>query len=229
MGLRMVRGLAEDEGRRVAALRGQAIASVDELMARAQLTRRAVNLLADAGALAALAGHRHSARWVALGTEKSTALLAGHAGQEGRIALPVPSAGQDVVADYSALGFSLRAHPLQLLRGRLRRQGVLRATDLGRVPDGRRVRVAGIVTHRQRPEAASGVMFVSLEDETGISNLVVWPQVQEQQRRALLGSRLMLVEGQLQNAEGVIHIVAQRVRDCSAWLGELRAPSRDFH
>ena len=96
-------------------------------------------------------------------------------------------------------------------------------------PDGRRVTVAGLVTHRQRPEAASGVMFVSLEDETGISNLVVWPSVQEQQRRALLGSRLMLVEGELQNAEGVIHVVAQRVRDCSRWLGELRAPSRDFH
>jgi error-prone DNA polymerase len=242
MGLRMVRGLSEDEGRRVAALRPKSrdahdfsessvrpCFSVDELMARAQLSRRAINLLADAGALAALAGHRHAARWVALGTERSTALLAGHAGREAQIVLPMPSAGQDVVADYSALGFSLRAHPLQLLRDKLGQYRVLRAADLAQVPNGQRVRVAGIVTHRQRPEAASGVMFVSLEDETGISNLVVWPKVQEQQRRALLGSRLMLVEGELQNAEGVIHVVAQRVRDCSSWLGELRAPSRDFH
>jgi error-prone DNA polymerase len=229
MGLRMVRGLSEEEGRRVAALRAQPAQSVDELAARAQLSRRSINLLADAGALAALAGHRHAARWVALGAEKSTALLAGHAGHESQIVLPAPSTGQDVVADYSALGFSLRAHPLALLRRRLGRHGVLRATDLAAVADGRRVRVAGLVTHRQRPEAAAGVMFVSLEDETGISNLVIWPQVQDEQRRALLGSRLMLVEGKLQNAEGVIHVVAQRVHDCSGWLGELRVPSRDFH
>jgi error-prone DNA polymerase len=166
---------------------------------------------------------------VALGTERSTPLLAGHAGREGAIVLPAPSAGQDVVADYAAVGFSLRAHPLELLRGRLKRHGVLRASDLAQQPAGRRVTVAGLVTHRQRPEAASGVMFVSLEDETGISNLVIWPSVQEQQRRELLGSKLMLVEGELQNAEGVIHVVAQRVRDCSRWLGELRVASRDFH
>jgi error-prone DNA polymerase len=245
LGLRMIRGLPEADARRVAALRESRDAhdfrrlraksrvrpyfSVDELVARAQLSRRAVTLLADAGALAHLAGHRHAARWEALGTEKSTALLAGHAGREGPIRLPAPSTGQDVVADYAALGFSLRAHPLALLRDKLARHGVLRAADLARVPGGRRVAVAGLVTHRQRPEAAAGVMFVSLEDETGISNLVVWPKVQEQQRRELLGARLLLVEGALQNAEGVIHVVAETVRDCSRWLGELRAPSRDFH
>ena len=227
LGLRLVRGLPEEEAQRLVAARP--FASLDELVARARLSRRALNALADAGALAALAGDRHQARWAALGMEKSTPLLAGHAARETRIALPAPGVGQDVAADYGALGFSLRAHPLALLRHRLQRLGALRAAELAAVPDGRQVTVAGLVTHRQRPATASGVMFVSLEDETGISNLIVWPSVQEAQRRPLLGASLLVASGELQNAEGVVHVVARRLRDCSGWLGALRAPSRDFH
>ena len=230
LGLRMVRGLPEAEARRLLTARQtSAFISLEDLAARAGLSRRALNALADAGALTGLAGDRHRARWEALGTEKPTALLAGHAGREGTLALPLPSVGQEVTADYGALGFSLRAHPLALLRRRLQRLGALRAADLARVPNGRRVTVAGLVTHRQRPATASGVMFVSLEDETGISNLIVWPSVQDAQRQALLGSRLIVVSGELQSAEGVIHVVAERLRDCSGWLGALRTPARDFH
>lgn len=230
LGLRMVRGLPEAEARRLLAARQtSAFTSLEDLAARVGLSRRALNALADAGALTGLAGDRHHARWAALGTEKPTALLAGHAGREGALALPLPSVGQEVTADYGALGFSLRAHPLALLRRRLQRLGALRAADLARVPNGRRVTVAGLVTHRQRPATASGVMFVSLEDETGISNLIVWPSVQDAQRQALLGSRLIVVSGELQSAEGVIHVVAERLRDCSGWLGALRTPARDFH
>jgi error-prone DNA polymerase len=117
---------------------------------------------------------------------------------------------------------------LALLRTRLDRLRVRRAIDLAAVVDGSRVRVAGLVTHRQRPATASGVMFISIEDETGVSNLIVWPKIADQQRAAVLGSQLMVVEGQLQSEQGVIHVVAQMVRDYSAWLGQLDVSSRDF-
>ena len=97
------------------------------------------------------------------------------------------------------------------------------------VPNGRRVKVAGLVTHRQRPETASGVVFATLEDETGIANLIIWPRVLERQRDAALHASLMLVEGEVQSEQGVIHVVARDIRDASRWLGGLRAPSRDFH
>jgi error-prone DNA polymerase len=229
LGLRMVRGLAEEEGRRVAALRGAMPDSIDALAARAQLSRRAVNLLAGAGAFAALAGHRHAARWSGLGTEQLPGMLAGRAGRETRVELPAPSEPQDIAADYRALGLTLGRHPLALLRARLSRLGALRASDLPQLENGRQVKVAGIVTHRQRPETASGVLFISLEDETGVNNLVVWRTVQEQQRRAVLAARLMLVSGELQNVDGVIHVVAHRIHDCSRWLGALPVSSRDFH
>jgi len=103
--------------------------------------------------------------------------------------------------------------------------GVVPVTDLLKMPSGRRVRISGIVTHRQRPETASGVMFLSVEDETGISNLIVWPRIQQEQRLPVFAARMVVVEGTLQNESGVIHEVAERVRDYSHWLGA----SRDFH
>jgi len=229
LGLRMVRGLSEEEGRRLPALRHEPPCPVDELAARAQLSRRAINLLAGAGAFTSLAGHRHSARWAGLGAEKLPELLAGRAGREATVHLPAPTEAQDLVADYRALGLTLGRHPLALLRDKLARLGVVRASDLPKVANGSEVTVAGLVTHRQRPETASGVIFVSLEDETGISNLIVWRTTQEQQRRALLGSQLMVVTGELQHADEVTHVVAHRIRDYSRWLGRLDAPSRDFH
>ena len=140
-----------------------------------------------------------------------------------------PSEGQDIVADYASLGLTLKRHPLELLRKRLAARGILRACDLPRIRSGTRVRVAGIVSHRQRPETASGVVFISLEDESGIVNIIVWTDVQASQRQAVFGSHLMAVEGELQNEMSVIHVVAQKVRDYSPWLGELQTESRDFH
>src|SRR5262249_40146228 len=159
--------------RRIAALRNESPCSIDELAARAQLSRRAINLLAGAGAFASIAGHRHSARWQGLGAEKLPELLAGRAGREADVALPQPTEAQDLVADYRATGLTLGRHPLALLRNRLTGLGVVRAADLPKIGNGKKVTVAGLVTHRQRPETASGVIFVSLEDETGISNLIV--------------------------------------------------------
>jgi error-prone DNA polymerase len=126
------------------------------------------------------------------------------------------------------MGLTLGRHPLALLRGKLNRLKAYRATDLATLKSGLKIRVAGIVTHRQRPETASGVIFMSLEDETGTSNLIVWPSVQHSQREALLGARLMVVQGELQSELGVIHVIAQKIRDYSHWLGRVRVGSRDF-
>jgi error-prone DNA polymerase len=127
------------------------------------------------------------------------------------------------------MGLSLGRHPVALLRPRLAAAGVLRAADLEDVATGTPVRVAGMVMFRQRPGTASGVVFVSLEDETGIVNLIVWPKVVEAQRAPLLGARLMVVSGELQKEGGVTHVIAARIHDRSVWLGGIEAASRDFH
>jgi error-prone DNA polymerase len=230
LGLRQVRGLPEGEGRGVSAARDLApFRSVQDLAGRARLTRRAVDALAEAGALASLAGHRHGARWQAAGTQRGQDLLAGHPPVESPVALPAPREGQDIAADYRSLGLTLGRHPLLLLRPRLRRLRVTTAAGLAGIPDGRMVKVAGIVTHRQRPGTASGVVFVTLEDETGTANLIIWPRVLQAQRGAILGASLMLVHGQVQSGQGVIHVVAYRIEDQSRLLGSLPVESRDFH
>ena len=147
---------------------------------------------------------------------------------EGIPLLRAPREGQDIVADYRHVGLSLRRHPLELLRPRLEARSVLSAARLREHPSGSRVRTAGLVVTRQRPGTASGVTFVTLEDETGYINLIVWRQIAERQRRALVGSRLMGVTGELQLEGEVMHVIVHRITDLSSWLGDLVAPSRDF-
>merc|ERR1711960_32598 len=129
--------------------------------------------------------------------------------------------GEEVVEDYVALRLSLRAHPMELLRPRL--PGLIPNRDLPRVPP-RRVSVCGLVITRQRPGTASGVIFMTLEDETGVSNVVVWPKVYERFRRQVLGGRLLRVSGYLQREGIVVHLIAQRIEDLSSRLGELGHP-----
>jgi error-prone DNA polymerase len=155
-------------------------------------------------------------------------VLAGASASESLLPLSLPGEGEEIVADYRSLGLTLGRHPLALLRRKLERLQVCRAADLRELKTGRKVRVGGIVTHRQRPETASGVVFMSLEDETGISNLIVWPGIQATQRQAVFMAHLMVVQGELQSEMGVIHVIAEKVRDYSHWLGRLRTESRDF-
>jgi DNA polymerase III, alpha subunit len=145
------------------------------------------------------------------------------------VALPAPSRGQDLLADYASLGLTLGAHPMALLREREEFRRCSRGGDLGRLNHGRFVRVAGLVTGRQRPSTASGVLFLTLEDETGNTNVVVWTSVLARFRGPILGGRLLLVKGVLEREGSVIHVVAGHVSDHSERLGELRARSRDFH
>jgi error-prone DNA polymerase len=231
LGLRLVSSLMEAQGQSIVAQRTAAgpYADIDELAHRAQLTRRSLELLARAGALESVAGNRHHAHWGAMGTERLPPLLAGHSAREAPAKLSTPTEGQDIIADYHGTGLTLRRHPLALLRPKLSRRQIITADRLSRLTTGSTVRVAGIVTHRQRPETASGVIFITLEDETGISNLIIWPSILTSQREAVLGSHLMAVEGEVQNEMNVIHVVAQRVRDYTPWLGQLKLSSRDFH
>ncbi len=230
LGLRMAGGLSEVEaGKLLQARASAAFDSIEDLANRAGLSRHALAALAESGALQSLSGHRHAARWAVAGVQKLDQVLSGSALTENAIALPPPTEGQALVADYRSLGLTLGRHPMALLRSKLARLRVVTAAKLRELPNGHKVRVAGIVTHRQRPGTASGVVFATLEDETGSTNLVIWPKVIEAQRDAILGSSLMLVEGELQSAENVINIVARRIHNRSEWLGALQTSSRDFH
>jgi len=230
LGLRMAGGLSEAEAGKLLQARTMApFVSIEDLANRAGLSRHALAALAESGALESLSGHRHASRWAVAGVQKLDQVLAGATLAEAAIALPAPTEGQALVADYRSLGLTLGRHPLALLRGKLSRMRVVTSRMLRDLPNGQKVRVAGIVTHRQRPGTASGVVFATLEDETGSTNLVIWPKVMEAQREAILASSLMLVEGELQSAENVINVVARRIHNRSEWLGRLQTTSRDFH
>jgi error-prone DNA polymerase len=167
--------------------------------------------------------------WSVAGVEDPLPLIAQPRIAEGIPLLRTPREGEDIVADYAHTGLTLRRHPLALLRPRLDAKGMLSAARLRELQHGANVRTAGLVITRQRPGSAMGVTFVTLEDETGQVNLIVWRDVAERQRQALTGSRLMGVAGELQVEGEVRHVIARRLVDLSRWLGRLSAPSRDFH
>ena len=230
LGMLMVKGLSQAGAERVvAACRERTFASVDDLARRARLDARDLKCLAAAGALKSLADHRRRAYWDVVGVEAPTPLLREAPVVEAPPRLRPPTEGEDLVADYASLGLTLGRHPLALLRARLERMRLATAEEIRRLPHGRLARACGIVTGRQRPDTASGVVFVTLEDETGYVNVVVWRDLGERQRRELLGARLMAVHGVVEREGEVVHLVARRLVDESALLGRLVTRSRDFH
>jgi error-prone DNA polymerase len=230
LGLRMVGGLSETAGHRIVAVRAQgAFTAVEELAGRAMLGRRDLRCLASAGTLAALAGHRREAHWAAAGAAPGIGLLHQARVDEPALRLPAPGEAEEVVADYASLGLTLGRHPLALLRPRLRDSGLIPAAAVQALAHGSRARASGLVTCRQRPDTASGVIFVTLEDETGCVNVVVWRDLAERQRGELLSARLLAVDGRIERDGEVVHLIARRLEDRSALLGELLVASRDFH
>jgi len=230
LGLCLVKGLSQAAGERlVAARRAQPFAGVDDLARRARLNAHDMQALAAAGALAGLSGHRRHALWDVAGVERMPALLDPAPIVEGEPSLVAPSEGEDIVADYASLGLTLGRHPLALLRERLQRQRMVTAAELKALPHGRLARVTGLVTGRQRPGTASGVTFVTLEDETGMVNVIVWRDLAERQRKELLRSNLLTVYGTLEREGEVVHLIAGRLRDQTSLLGNLLTRSRDFH
>jgi error-prone DNA polymerase len=235
LGMRLVNGLQQKAAERISAARASgAFRDLDDLVARADLDRGSVDRLAEAGALRGLAGHRHRARWQSAATEKQLPLFAAanavdaRTASEPRIAIPPPSAFEDTRADYASVGLTLGTHPVGLVRRALQQRRYRSARELAQWPDKRSARYAGLVILRQRPQTASGVTFMTLEDETGMVNVVVWAQVAERQRRVFLESQLLAVEGRMESAEGSQHLIATRLEDLSSLLGGVATVSRDF-
>ncbi len=229
LGLRMITGFSLEGAARLTTARAQKpFDSVEELASRSGIDPRDLKCLAAAGALASLVGHRRKAYWDVAGIERRTPLAMGHVAEAQPDLFPLTE-GQDLVADYASFGLTLGRHPLALLRSRLQRDRLVTAEELSRLPHGRLVRAAGLVLNRQRPGTASGVTFLTLEDETGHVNVVVWRDLAERQRRALLGARLLAVYGTLERQGEVAHLIAGHLRDLTPLLGNLVTHSRDFH
>jgi error-prone DNA polymerase len=231
LGFNRLLGFQEQAAKRLVQARAEKpFDSVEDLARRAALDDSMMQLLSQGDALAPLTGHRHQAAWATAGVDtRASALLAGTRTHEAPAVLPRPSAGEDLLADYRSSGLSLKNHPLALLREQLAAFRVQPARVLNGYRPGQLARASGLVTHRQRPETAKGVIFVTLEDETGAVNVIVWPQVAQAQRQPLLASTLLTVYGVWQCEGEVRHLIARRLVDHSHLLKGLVAKSRDFH
>ncbi|WP_411880447.1 error-prone DNA polymerase [Polaromonas sp. YR568] len=239
LGLRLVSGLREDAVARLVAARAQApFTSTEDLVSRAGLGTLEVNALAAADALLPLSGHRRQQVWDASAIKPAPRLLKSVPTHETPLALPDTPEGENILFDYQATGLTLRRHPVALLRERLARKGLLSASELNALGDGEEVAGCGIVTVRQQPQTAKGTIFITLEDETGPVNVIVWKSLREAQRAEVLHARLLAVYGVWQRSEesgtakgygAVRNLVAHRLEDLTPLLGRLGTSSRDFH
>jgi error-prone DNA polymerase len=237
LGLRMVGGLSQAGAQRVVKARAEAsFHSTEDMALRAQLDVKDLNALASGDALLSLSGHRRQQVWDATALRRSPELLREAPVNEQSLSIAEAPEGEEIVFDYASLGLTLRRHPLALLRPRLSRMKLSSAAELHDLPHGRKVRACGIVTVRQQPQTANGTIFLTLEDETGPVNVIVWKSLREQQRDDLLRSRLLAVEGVWQrdvdSGGQVRNLVASRLKDLTPLLGRLgkqASSSRDFH
>lgn len=231
LGLRMIDGFSGTMALALMQARARGpFESVADLSQRAQLDRRHQGLLADAGALKGLSGHRHRARWDVSGVEKPLPLFDSvRATDEAEVALPAPSAFEDMQADYNSTGTTLGRHMVSFIRPQLEQRRCMRSDQLAQLPHGRSVRFAGLVRMRQRPQTASGVTFLTLEDESGMVNAVVWRRTADRQHRVLVEARLMQIDGRLERVDGVQHLIVQRMHNIDELIAGVRTSSRDFH
>lgn len=241
MGLRQVQGFSNDAADTLSVERNQhgPFLSLADFFRRVPLHQNLRNALTRADVFATLALHRRQSQWQASALEQATPLLpAAHELNDG-VQLQQASEISEVIADYAHTGLSLRQHPMALIRGQALFSGCQRAADLPRIGNGRFIRLAGLVTCRQRPGTASGVLFLTLEDETGNSNIVVWTSVQQRCRQAILGGKLLIIKGNVQRSDPgsrdlktslppVIHVVALHIEDATSELS-LAVSSHDFH
>lgn len=229
LGFRLVRGLSKASVERlISARHSSPFSNSQDLAVRARLNRRDLESLAAANALAALAGNRHQAAWSLAGVDDELPLFGGLPIQEATPILRVPTEGQNIAADYVSTGLTLRRHPLALLRERFLRRQVHTAQSLRQTETHTHVRIAGLVLIRQSPGTAHNTTFLTLEDETGVVNVIVWDSIAAKYRDPFLQSQLLEIGGRLQHEKGVMHVIAEDLVDRSSWLGSLRSPSRDF-
>jgi error-prone DNA polymerase len=231
LGLSRIRGLPRAVGEvLLAARRGAPFTSVQDLARRARLSRAWLARLAEAGALRSLAPGRRAALWTALGLSSGEGadLFAGRLLPEARVSFPESTAAEEVARDYAATGLSEKAHPVSFLRPALAARGARTARELSRLRDRAPVEVGGIVIVRQRPETANGITFVSLEDETGIANLVVMPDVYERFRPLVRDAPFLIARGRVERTGKVVNLQVRELLPL-ALSEEVRTPSRDFH
>jgi DNA polymerase-3 subunit alpha/error-prone DNA polymerase len=238
LGFRQIKGMAEKEVlEKLIANRGDGYRSIHDLWRRSGLDRGALERLADADAFGSIGLSRRQALWAVRGLDQVKPQnnlplfeAAGNADlrPEQQVALPSMLPGEEVIEDYRHLTLSLKAHPTSFIREDFARMGVTRSVDLLSVPNGRKVTIAGLVLVRQRPGSANGVIFMTLEDETGVANAIVWPKVFEQYRPVVMGARMVKIRGRLQSAHGVIHTVVEHIEDITHMLGLLQKEVRRF-
>jgi error-prone DNA polymerase len=233
LGLRMVSGLTQTAAQRIVTARNMApYSSTEDLALRAELDQGDLKALAGADALMSLSGHRRQQVWDASALQPAPGLLRAVPVVEDALELPAASEGEEVIFDYAALGLTLRSHPLSLLRIQLSKKKLLTSAQLRDLPSGRLVRACGIVTMRQQPQTAKGVVFVTLEDETGSVNVIVWKSLKDKQRPELLRSRLLAVYGvwqrDVESGGEVRHLIARHLKDLTPLLGGLTTASREF-
>ncbi|MGF9566288.1 error-prone DNA polymerase [Neorhizobium sp. JUb45] len=238
LGFRQVKGLSEKPMReKLVANRGEGYRSVRDLWLRSGLEKADIEKLADADAFGSIGLSRREALWAVRALDvKSTVEKLPLFDQvahldlqvEPKTQLPNMLPGEEVIEDYRALSLSLKAHPVSFLRERFQAMGVRRSVDLLNIPNGRKVTIAGLVLVRQRPGSAKGVIFMTLEDETGVANAIVWPKVFEKYRPVVMGSRLVKIFGRLQSQSGVIHTVVEHIEDMTPMLGLLQTEVRRF-
>lgn len=230
LGLRLIKGLGKRAAERISTACGDKVFdNTQDLANRAQLNRRELAALAEAAALRGIAGHRHRAYWEIAGGEKQPRdLLQGIKHPDDNTTIRPASEADDLKADYAAMGLSLGRHPLALVRGALQRRRFRTAQQLLRLQHGTHTRACGLVTMRQRPMTANGTMFLTLEDETGHVNVVVWQRLWERHRSTVLGTALLAVDGVMESDGEVYHLIASQVHDFDHLLTGLQTRSRDF-
>jgi len=230
LGLRLVKGLGQQAAERITIARNDAaFTNVQDLSTRAQLNQREMAALAEAATLRGLAGHRHRARWDVAAVEKHPAdLLQGINRQDDVTAIRPASEADDLRADYAATGLTLGRHPVALIRSILRQRRVRTAQQLLQLKHGTHTRACGLITMRQRPMTANGTIFLTLEDETGHVNVVIWKRLWERQRSIVLNASLIAVDGVMESDGEVYHLIARQVHDFGSLMKGLKTKSRDF-
>jgi error-prone DNA polymerase len=229
LGLNRIKGIGRETAKRIVEARDTwPFKNTSDLANRAALNATEIRALASSDALNTLSGHRRQTLWAVASHIRQHDLMRDAPVKEILPVIPAALEGEEILADYHSTGLTLRRHPLALLRPKLARMNLRSAIELDNYPPGRLVRTTGIVTCRQRPGPANGVMFITLEDETGVINVILWNPIISKQRREALGSRLLTVYGIWQSESGVKHVIAKRLVDHSHLLGNLMVSSRDF-
>lgn len=230
LGFRLVSKLSvAGANRLLEARQNRPFVSAADLVRRSGINQTDQQALAIAGALTNISGDRHQAQWDLLGVESMPELLSDASADEPALNLPEPTEGENTVADYMSIGLTLNRHPLALLRSKLRKRHIIDSKSWALVADGKTARLAGIIKVRQRPGTASGVVFLTIEDESGPMNVIVWSAVVEAFRKEVLGATMVSVYGVTQREQGVVHLIARKIEDLSWMLGELSTQSRNFH